>query len=127
MQHIIRAGRIAGLLLIAAGSVCQPAGAAPFCFRNQVVPPQCIYYDAHECQMEANRQNGECSANPSELQLTRGMGQYCVVISGGAANCSYTDASTCSRDAARQNGACAPATRLQPAGTPDPYSTVNGN
>jgi hypothetical protein len=102
------------------------AVAAPFCMRNQVMTPQCIYYDAGECEREARRQNGYCDVNPAELRVTTGTGQYCVVTSGRASLCAYFDRDTCSRDADRQNGVCTSATKIAPARTPDPYSEVNG-
>jgi len=102
------------------------AAAAPFCMRSQVMTPQCIYYDAGECERDARRQNGYCDANPAELPVASGTGQYCVVTSGHASVCAYFDRSTCAQDAERQNGACTNAVKIAPARTPDPYSEVNG-
>jgi hypothetical protein len=102
------------------------AVAAPFCMRSQVMSPQCIYYDAGECEREAKRQNAYCDANPAELPVTSGTGQYCVVTSGRASLCAYFDRNTCSKDAERQHGVCASAVKIAPARTPDPYSAVNG-
>lgn len=114
-----------GVLL--AGLLVTPALAAPFCIRNQVIPPQCLYYDPQQCQHEAQRQNAECVVNPTEMQLTAGYGKYCVVTSGGVSNCNYTDQNTCIRVANQQSGACTLAPTDQPFQAPDPYSPVNGN
>ena len=43
-------------------ALASPALAAPFCLQNQIIPPQCIYYDANECQHDAMRQGGVCAA-----------------------------------------------------------------
>jgi hypothetical protein len=44
-----------GSLALAAWLSLGPARAAPLCIQNQMMQPQCIYYDARECQAEANR------------------------------------------------------------------------
>ncbi|WP_428484018.1 hypothetical protein [Rhodopila sp.] len=126
MKTLTQAVRLGVLILAVGGSFCQQAAAAPFCISNQVIAPLCIYYDAQECQQEANRQGAECSANPTELRLTRGVGQYCVVTSGQVSVCAYADNRTCALDAARQHGACVIAPQIAPAATPDPYSTTVG-
>jgi hypothetical protein len=104
-----------------------PAMAAPYCLANQVIPPQCIYYDPHQCQVEAQRQNAECRANPAELTLTAGYGKYCVVTQGGASNCNYTDITTCTREANRQNGTCLEGSEARPGQGPNPFSATEGN
>lgn len=107
-------------------AIASPALAAPFCMQSQSLPPQCNYYDANECQKDAGRQGGVCSANPQQLALQPGIGQYCVVTSGGVSACIYSDRSTCMAEAARQNGACTQAPNVAPSGSPDPYSAVGG-
>jgi hypothetical protein len=116
-----------GALALIAGLGVQPAMAAPFCLANQIIPPQCIYYDAHQCQVEAAKQNAECRANPAELHLTAGYGKYCVVTSGGASNCNYTDVTSCGREASRQNGTCVEGTESRPGQGPNPFSATEGN
>ncbi len=114
------AGLIGSLL------VPQPAGAAPFCIAQQGMTPQCMYYDARDCEREAKRQNMYCSANAKELKVRTGTGQYCLVTSVGTSLCVYPDRTTCSNDATRQHGICTDAIKIAPARTPDPYSAVNG-
>ena len=125
MERLILACLTAGTAL-AYGVAAHPAAAAPFCLTNQVMQPQCIYYDAQECSREAARQNAVCSANPAELPLSPNVGQYCVVTSSRASNCSYADRQTCDRAATQQNGTCVIAPTRQSVGAPDPYSPVNG-
>jgi hypothetical protein len=103
----------------------QPAVAAPFCLQSQVIPPQCIYYDAQQCNREAARQDGVCGANPDELPLSPGPGKFCVVTSSRTSTCAYADRPTCTQEALRQNGTCTEAPRTA-AGVPDPYSPING-
>lgn len=116
--------RLAALALL----FVPPALAAPFCITGQVLPPQCIYYDAQQCERDAGKQGQVCSANPTEVTLSRGAGLYCVVTSGRVSVCAYTDRGTCAREARQQNGICteAPA-RSGGVGAPDPYSPINGN
>jgi hypothetical protein len=91
-----------------------------------MIPPQCIYYDAAECQRDAQRQNAVCSVNPDEIRLSAGPGQYCVVTAGGVAQCIYTDRDSCTAEASRQHGTCAEAPQTAPSRAPDPYADVNG-
>jgi hypothetical protein len=85
-----------------------------------------MYYDARDCEREAKRQNMYCSANPKELKVQTGTGQYCLVTSVGTSLCVYPDRNTCSNDATRQHGICTDAIKIAPARTPDPYSAING-
>jgi hypothetical protein len=114
-----------GWAVILAGTA-GPAFAAPFCIENQSMPPQCNYYDASECQYDAVRQGGVCSANPGELTLQAGIGQYCVTTSYGASACVYPDRGSCMAEAARQHAACTAAPNVAPGKSPDPYSAVGG-
>jgi hypothetical protein len=122
MKRLASTSRLAALAVL----VAQPVMAAPFCLSTQVVPPQCIYYDARECNQEAQRQGGYCGTNPTELRLTDGPGQFCVVTSGHFSVCAYVDRPSCEQEAARQHGTCAVSTRHVAVGSPDPFSTVNG-
>jgi hypothetical protein len=124
MRHIALKTPLAVLL---AGIVVQPALAASYCLRNQVIPPQCIYDDPQQCQREAQRQNAECEANPRDVRYSGGFGKYCVVTAGGVADCNYTDYTTCSREAVRKGGACTVSPTRQPLQGPNPYSPVEGN
>ncbi|MDR3534253.1 MAG: hypothetical protein P4L90_27270 [Rhodopila sp.] len=125
MKHLASTTRLAALVVMAGGMFTHPAAAAPFCLNNQVLPPQCIYYDAQECDRDARHQGAVCSANPAELRLTRSVGDYCVVTSSQASVCAYPDRQSCSVEAARQQGICVTASKA-PTQSPDPYSTVNG-
>ncbi len=114
-----------GWALILSGAAGQ-AFAAPFCLQSQTIPPQCMYYDAAECQTDAARQNGVCSANPQEFTLQPNIGQYCLATSYGVAFCVYPDRATCMADAVRQHAACTAAPNVAPGKSPDPYSAVGG-
>jgi hypothetical protein len=111
--------------VILAGSA-GPALAAPFCIESQALPPQCNYFDAAQCQSDAARQGGVCSANPQQLTLQPGIGQYCLVNSYGASSCIYPDRGSCMVEAARQHAACTAAPNVAPAKAPDPYAAVGG-
>lgn len=116
------------LRLAALAVLFTPAAmAAPFCITGQVLPPQCIYFDARQCDRDAQHQGQVCSANPAEVTLSRGAGLYCVVTSSRVSLCAYTDRTTCDREARQQNGTCtgAPA-RSAGVGAPDPYSPTSG-
>lgn len=120
--HLARAGWAVILSAASAG----PALAAPFCIQSQALPPQCNYYDAAECQSDAARQGGVCEANPQQLTLQPGVGQYCLVTSDGVSLCIYPDRGSCQADALRQHGACTTAPNIQPGRAPDPFSAVGG-
>jgi hypothetical protein len=113
-------------LAVLAVLMAQPAMAAPFCIQSQVLPPQCIYYDARECNQEAQRQGAACNVNPADVTLRDGPGQFCVVTSGHFSNCAYLDRPSCEQEATRQRGTCATSTAHVAVGSPDPYSVVNG-
>lgn len=116
--------RLWGLVLLAAGAT--PAAAAPFCIRTQAVPPQCVYFDAAQCQHEALRQNGVCTVNLAEAKVNPGIGQYCVVTSSVVSLCAYPDRGACMAEAAREKGACVEAPGVAPGKAPDPYAAVGG-
>lgn len=124
MRHIALKTHLAILL---AGIVVQPAFAATYCLRNQVLPPQCIYDDPQQCQREAARQNAQCEANPRDIRVISGFGKYCVVTAGGVADCSYTDFGSCSHEATRKGGACTVSQTPQPLQGPNPYSPSEGD
>lgn len=124
MTYISVTTRLAALAMLCS----PPAIAAPFCIQSQVLTPQCIYYDAQQCDLAAQRQGAVCATNPREVKLSPGNGQYCVVTSGQVSVCAYADRATCAKAAALQQGTCADApARAGGAGTPDPYSAANGN
>lgn len=100
------------------------AHAAPFCISNQSVPPQCMYYDAAQCEKEAALQGGVCSANPQRLTLRPGIGQFCVVTSSLISLCVYSDRGSCIAEAARQHGTCVAAPNVAPSRSPDPYGAT---
>lgn len=114
--------------LIVLGAVMTPlaAQAAPFCIQSQGLTPQCIYYDAGDCQKEANRQGAICSANPDEVHLSANVGQYCLITSQQVSLCIYSDRGTCTADAARQHGACTDSPTIAPSGAPDPFAAIGG-
>jgi hypothetical protein len=118
--------RTAFVFAIAAGSFGGPANAAPFCIQNQMLPPQCMYYDARQCAQEAQRQNAQCAPNLKEIRLSRGTGEYCVITGAGASVCAYPDFQTCSTAAAQMQGACVQADPSRRAREPNPFSAFNG-
>jgi hypothetical protein len=122
MKRLASISRLAALAVL----FVHPAAAAPFCITSQVLPPQCIYYDASQCSQEARRQSATCSVNPSELRLTDGPGQFCVVTSGRFSVWNDVDRPTCEQEASRQHGTCAASTKHVAVGAPDPFSNVNG-
>lgn len=122
----LHAAMVLPALSIICGLLPARALAAPFCIENQALSPQCIYYDASECRQDAQRQGATCSANPQEVRLTPGVGQYCMVTSGLVSLCVYADREPCEADAVRQNGTCTNAPQVAPVGAPDPYSAVGG-
>jgi len=125
MTQLPHTAWLAALTIAAVGAIAQPAGAAPFCLKNQVLSPQCMYYDAQQCAREAGRQGAECVVNPAEVRMTQGGSEYCVVTSAQVAVCAYADRQNCAQAAARQHGTCTQATP-GPARTPNPYSPING-
>jgi len=97
--------------LFAIGAIVGPhaAMAAPFCMNLLGGAPQCIYYDAGECQKDSAKQGATCLPKPESGRTQSagsGSGQYCLALSSGATICSYYDFASCNRDAAKQNGAC---------------------
>ena len=127
MKFLASTARFVALAAMAGGMAPHMALAAPFCLTNQVLPPQCIYYDAADCQRDARQQNSACVNNPQEFRLSRGGGQYCVITSSQTSVCAYGDRGTCAQEAARQHGTCVDAPRPGAVGVPDPYSPINGN
>ena len=83
-----------------------PALSAPFCVEQTGLPLQCYYVDPAQCQREAIRQNGRCSANPSEIKSPSNAQAFCLVQAGGLQSCIYPDVADCQSDAARHGGAC---------------------
>ena len=89
-----------------------PAFAAPFCVDLEGFPLQCLYVDPSQCQDEATRLGGRCSANPQEVKTPPGPGQFCVVEAvGGAIACLYADRASCDDAAAERGEACIPTTQ----------------
>ena len=113
---------LAGLgLLMSAQTV-----AAPYCVDVTGIPQQCLYVDPAQCQQDAQRQRGQCVANPNEVQAPPRSQAFCLVQSGNVLSCIYPDRADCDRDSVRLKGACMPALPVQPEGAPlapgvDPY------
>ncbi len=127
MKSLASTASYVALLALAGGMMTHPAAAAPFCIKSQVLPPICIYHDAQDCGRDAQRQGATCAANPKELRLTTGVGQYCVVTSSQISVCGYADRTSCGRDAILGRGTCVDAPQTAPVRTPDPFSSINGN
>ena len=64
----IRHGQAWAASLLLGLGLTAAAQAAPFCLTNEMIPPQCIYYDAQSCQQEAQRQRGRL---PVQQRLSR--------------------------------------------------------
>ena len=127
MKFFASTARFSVLTALLGGAWPLAATAAPFCLTNQLLPPQCIYYDAQNCQRDAQHQGSACVNNPAEFRLSAGPGQYCVVTSSQASVCGYADRGTCGQEAARQHGTCVDVPRAGAGGAPAPFSPVNGN
>ena len=128
MTSLASTTRYAALVVLAGGIFSQPAAAAPFCLQSEALPPQCIYYDASNCQRDAQVQQATCAANPKEIKMTYGVGQFCVIASSSVSICQFADRNSCTLEATRQRGTCVAAPEgIAPARTPDPFSPINGN
>ena len=103
--------------LLAAG----PAAAAPYCVQLTGFPLQCMYVDPGQCQHEAEKQGGVCSANPAEYTTPAGGMPYCTIESGNVPNCLFADRQSCSAEAKRKNATCVAATPAKPPVASDPY------
>jgi hypothetical protein len=120
---MIKTVTIAVLLL------ASPAGAmaAPFCLALPTGAPECIYYDGAACSREANRQNGACQVNPTEVHLRASrIGEYCLVMPDGYSTCGYADQNLCAQDALIQKGACTRSAGALPKQVPDAYAPNAG-
>jgi hypothetical protein len=130
MRRGLSTAELLAALLAAAAFPAPVALAAPFCVETQVVPPQCIYFDAKECRQEATHEGGACVANPQETALTPSVGTYCIVTSGQASACDFQDAGDCAREAVHQGGVCVAAPAAPAVATPNPFQSrpadVNG-
>jgi hypothetical protein len=104
-------------------AILAPAAfAAPFCLTNPAIPPQCMYYDAHQCQQDATKQGGYCVPNPVEQHGGVGSGQYCMMTSVGVTLCNFMSRESCAQEALRQHGACFHDETRETTGAPDPYA-----
>jgi hypothetical protein len=128
LAHAVRLALVVAACLVASIA----AHAAPFCLQTEALPPQCIYYDADDCNRAARKQSitGTCSINPREMRIAARGAEYCVVTSERLAQCIYLDRISCDQNAARLHGVCTympTAGRKQPAsGAPDPYAVSPG-
>jgi hypothetical protein len=107
------------LFAIALALGCSPAAlAAPFCVNVTGIPQQCLYADPANCQREAHRLGGRCTANPAELMTPVSAARYCLAQGGGVMSCVYPAYADCETDAGRLGGACI--------ATPPPSSALAG-
>jgi hypothetical protein len=120
-----RRGWMPGIVAFGLLGAPQIALAAPFCLTSLAISPQCIYYDAHQCQSDSARQGGWCTTNPNETRVGVGSGQYCVVPVQGVALCNFLDRESCAAEATRQHGICYH-DEARAAGVPDPYAASGG-
>ncbi len=91
-----------------------------------MLPAQCIYYDASQCQKDSQKQGGYCTANPDELRTPVGYGQYCMVTSQQVSLCVYLNRESCTAEATRQHGACYRNEAGGASGAPDPFAASGG-
>lgn len=115
--------------LLVVGAIMGPhvASAAPFCMILLGTGPQCIYYDAGQCQKDAAKQGATCAPNTeggAAQTSASGSGQYCLALSNGANLCHYYNYESCNADAAKQNGACW-FDGTKAAGVANPYAVSN--
>jgi hypothetical protein len=106
-------------LLLASQSI-----AAPFCVQVTGIPDQCLYVDPAQCQNEAQRQHGQCSANPAEIKAQPRAQAFCLVQASNVMSCIYPDRADCDRDSKTIKGACMPAL-LTPQEVPAPAPGVD--
>lgn len=109
--------------LIALAMTAAPALASPYCVEVTGIPPQCLYVDPAQCQGEADRLGGRCTANADELKLPVNQSPFCIAESGSVVTCGYPDLATCRSEAVRHRGACIaapPPPALHAA--PDPFA-----
>jgi hypothetical protein len=103
------------------------AMAAPFCLVIAGAAPMCIYVDGVQCAQQANRQNGSCEPNPSDVRLpTSRIGDYCLVLPGGYSHCGYGDGIVCARDALLQKGMCTKSAGALPQQLPNAFDPNAG-
>lgn len=112
------------ILAIAALLPGRFAVAAPYCVQTEAVPPQCLYYDAASCNVQAKQMRGYCSVNSSELLIAPGTGHFCLLTSGNVATCLYPDRDGCDAEARRQNGVCVAAPARDESPASDPYRYI---
>ena len=107
---------VAGLALVAT-----PAVAAPYCINIQGITEQCLYFDANECRIQAQRAGGSCDVNPTEVTLpSAGTYPYCVVGAGYSA-CKFVDRGSCDAEARRLKANCVQSFTASASAPPDPY------
>jgi hypothetical protein len=127
MSHTRRdARRPKTALLAGALALLAPAAAvaAPFCVQSQTIPPQCLYYDASECNQRALQLGGNCTVNPQEVHVSVGLGHYCLLTSSLVSSCIYADATACAAEAKHEQGACIEAPTRPESPAADPYRDV---
>ena len=108
---------VAGLALVAT-----PAVAAPYCINIQGITAQCLYFDANECRIQANRAGGSCDVNPTEVTLPAGGTYPYCVVGAGFSSCKFVDRGSCETEARRLKANCAQSYATGPASAPpDPY------
>jgi hypothetical protein len=119
---------LASLLFLTCSSAAMAQYAAPWCVTNQNFPPQCLYYDPHECQVRAGQLGGVCVGNPETTPVRAGLGQYCLVVAGARPACDYVDEDQCNAQAAQLKGACILASEASgPNLAPNPFRQVTPN
>lgn len=79
----------------------------PYCVSVSGIPDECIYADGTECQTQAARLGGVCTANrAAPVYNQTGSGRFCLVSGGQASLCLYPDRTSCQADAVRRHAAC---------------------
>lgn len=113
--------RLLGVVLFA---IPASAVAAPFCVETDAIPPQCIFYDAAQCNKRAAEMGGQCTVDSSQVQVSTGIGHYCLLTSSKVTYCVFAGRDDCDREAKHQQGVCIQAPGSPEAPGADPYRNV---
>jgi hypothetical protein len=80
--------------------------------------------DAASCAKRATQLGAYCSVNGNEVQLSTGIGHYCLLTSGLVSSCVYVDEANCTRDARQQGGACVKSETSPDSPAADPFHNI---
>jgi hypothetical protein len=79
---------------------------ATFCVEAQSMAPQCLYYDAKQCRLEAQKSSGLCIVNPQLRSFGHGNSVYCKTGADRVSQCIYEDFNACNAEAVKDGSVC---------------------